>query len=149
MSEYVVDVVVDEAVSDDVTETADLLAWLDRCLRACEDAGASPGSFTVRLTGDPEIAALNASYRGREGATDVLSFEGEQTPEGRHLGDVVISVPTAARQGQAEGHGLACELRVLALHGLLHCLGYDHDRDDGEMDALELSLRERLLPGAN
>ncbi len=98
-------------------------------------------SLTLRLTGDDEIRDLNHRYREVDRATDVLSFPGEATPEGPHLGDVVISVETArARSGTA----LRRELQVLALHGILHCLGYDHETDDGEMEALEQRLRERI-----
>ena len=60
------------------------------------------------------------------------------------LGEVVISVETARRNAAAEGHSTLNEIRWLILHGLLHLLGYDHERDDGEMTALELKLREQL-----
>ena len=99
-------------------------------------------SLTLRLVDDDEIRDLNRRYRAVDEATDVLSFPGETTPEGRHLGDVVISVETAlARSGTA----VQRELQVLALHGILHCLGYDHESDDGEMEALERRLRARFL----
>lgn len=101
-----------------------------------------PATLTLRLVDDTEILDLNRRYRSLDEATDVLSFPGETTPEGRHLGDVVISVETAARRGQTP---LERELQVLALHGILHCLGYDHESDDGEMDALEQRLRARFL----
>ena len=111
----------------------------------------SPATLTLRLVDDDEIRELNRRYRDLDEPTDVLSFPGETTPEGRHLGDVAISVETAlARAGAA---GLGRELQVLALHGILHCLGHDHETDDGEMEALETRLRARLLgppevPGA-
>lgn len=136
---------VDESVSTDVGFAPDLISWLTRTLTVCERAGARPGTLTLRLTCDEEIARLNDSYRGRQGPTDVLSFPGEQTVEGRHLGDVVISVPTARRQGSEEGHDLQQEVKLLSLHGILHCLGYDHETDDGEMATLELELREQLF----
>ena len=101
-----------------------------------------PATLTLRLVDDDEIRELNRRYRSRDEATDVLSFPGETTPEGRHLGDVVISVETAEKRG---GGPVERELRVLALHGVLHCLGYDHETDDGEMDALEQRLRTRFL----
>ena len=106
----------------------------------------SPATLTLRLVDDDEIRELNRRYRDLDEPTDVLSFPGETTPEGRHLGDVAISVETAlARAGAA---GLGRELQVLALHGILHCLGHDHETDDGEMEALESRLRARLLgPG--
>ena len=101
-----------------------------------------PATLTLRLVDDSEIRELNRRYRSLDEATDVLSFPGETTPEGRHLGDVVISVETAEKRG---GAPVERELRVLALHGVLHCLGYDHETDDGEMDALERRLRTRFL----
>lgn len=88
---------------------------------------------------------LNRRYRERDAATDVLSFPGERTPEGLHLGDVAISVDAVRRQARDAGHGHARELKELMLHGILHCLGHDHERDGGEMDRLELGLRERWI----
>jgi len=70
----------------------------------------------------------------------VLSFAAEEPGE---LGDVVIAAGVAARQARQAGHSLAVELRVLALHGLLHLLGYDHERDDGRMARLERRLRRK------
>ena len=139
---YRVDVIADRPSE---VEPSDLEAYARRCLRAAEGLGATPGTFTVRLVDDVEMAGLNERYRGKAGTTDVLSFPGEETLEGRHLGDVVVSIDTAARQAADEGHSLGEEVRLLILHGTLHCLGYDHDTDDGEMDAHELALRARLL----
>jgi probable rRNA maturation factor len=78
----------------------------------------------------------------------VLSFPGstlETGEEGRYLGDVLISVPTARRQAEARGHSAEQELKVLLLHGLLHCLGYDHEADQGEMERLERRLRRTWI----
>lgn len=107
----------------------------------------SPGasSLAVRFLSDGEMERLNAEYRGKPGTTDVLSFPGETTVEGRHLGDIAVSVPAARRQAETAGHGLERELRLLLLHGVLHCLGHDHETDAGEMDALEGRLRRRFL----
>jgi len=107
----------------------------------------APGvdSFGVRFAGDRALRRANREYRGRDGVTDVLSFPGGPTPEGRHLGDVLISVPAARRQAAAAGHGVERELRVLLLHGVLHCLGHDHETDAGEMERLERRLRQRWL----
>ncbi len=102
-------------------------------------------TFALRLVDDAEIRELSRNYRQIDSATDVLSFPGEETPEGRHLGDVVVSVETAAARG---GTTLEHELKVLALHGILHCLGYDHETDDGEMETLETRLRARF-PGSS
>lgn len=110
----------------------------------------APGasSFAVRFVGDRAMRRINRDYRGADRATDVLSFPGDDGPEGRHLGDVAISVPTARRQAEEGGRPIERELRTLILHGLLHCLGYDHESDDGEMERLERRLRARLLEKA-
>jgi probable rRNA maturation factor len=110
--------------------------------------------FNVCFVDDREIRRLNIAYLGRRRATDVLSFPWRGTGRVRtgaanaefanFLGDVVISVETAQRNARREGHSTRNEIRWLILHGLLHLLGYDHERDQGEMTSLELSLRERL-----
>jgi probable rRNA maturation factor len=94
--------------------------------------------MTVAIVPDARVRALNRKFRKKDKGTDVLSFPAE---EPGYLGDVVISSGVAARQARAAGHSLATELRVLALHGLLHLLGYDHERDDGQMARLEHRLR--------
>jgi len=121
---------------------ARLRPWLTRVLA---DLAPRADSFTVRLTSDRELRRLNAVYRGKDQVTDVLSFPGAGGPDGTHLGDVAISLPAARRQARAAGHPVARELRILALHGALHCLGYDHESDDGAMRALEVRLRRRWL----
>jgi probable rRNA maturation factor len=85
---------------------------------------------------------LNLAYRGKDYATDVLSFPVDTPADGR-LGDIVIATGVAARQAREAGHSLRTELRVLALHGLLHLLGYDHEHDRGEMARVERRLRRR------
>ena len=96
--------------------------------------------MTVAIVSDARVRALNRKFRKKDEATDVLSFPSE---EAGYLGDVVISSGVAARHARAAGHSLATELRVLALHGVLHLLGYDHERDDGQMARLERRLRRR------
>ena len=107
----------------------------------------APGAATlgVRFAGDRALRRANRDFRGRDATTDVLSFPGGPTPEGRHLGDVLISVPAARRQAAAAGHGVERELRVLLLHGVLHCLGHDHETDGGAMERLEKRLRGRWI----
>jgi probable rRNA maturation factor len=119
-----------------------LRPWLDRLIA---ELAADRDSFAVRFVGDRTMRRWNRDYRGRDRTTDVLSFPGDRTPEGWHLGDVAISVPQAARQAEARSHSLARELRVLLLHGVLHCLGHDHETDHGEMAAVERRLRRRFL----
>lgn len=101
------------------------------------------GEVALVLTGDRAVRALNARYRGKDKPTDVLSFPGPGGEAG--LGDIVISVDTAARNAKEYGRTLPQELDILALHGFLHVLGYDHETDDGTMDRLEKRLRRRIL----
>ncbi|MEM7049679.1 MAG: rRNA maturation RNase YbeY [Acidobacteriota bacterium] len=124
---------------------AELRRWLSRLVGEVEPAAASLG---VRFSGDRLMRQANRRFRGRDKTTDVLSFPGEETPEGRHLGDILISLPTARRQATAHGHSIARELRVLLIHGLLHCQGHDHEADDGTMERLEAALRRRWLEAA-
>ena len=99
------------------------------------------------LTGDDRIRQLNLRFRDCDEPTDVLSFpDGDILPSGRTLlGEVAISVDAVRRQAAAGGHSEVRELFELALHGVLHLLGYDHERDQGEMNTLELRLREEIL----
>jgi probable rRNA maturation factor len=102
--------------------------------------GRARGAVTVALVPDSRVRALNRQYRKKDAPTDVLSFPADEPDE---LGDVLISVGVARRQALAAGHAFATELRILALHGLLHLLGYDHERDDGQMARLERRLRRK------
>ena len=118
-------------------------ARLKRVLGGAARAMGVTGEVAVVLTGDRAVRALNARYRGKDKPTDVLSFPGKGGHEG--IGDIVISVETAERNARGLGRTLPQELDVLTLHGFLHCLGYDHETDDGAMDRLEGRLRRRLL----
>jgi len=123
-------------------ETLRLRGWLDDILGELAPAA---DSFGVRFVNDTEMQCMNRQYRGRDYPTDVLSFPGEESGDGFHLGDVVIAVPTARRQATAAGTPERREIRTLLLHGVLHCLGYDHETDEGEMERLEGRLRQRWL----
>ncbi len=83
---------------------------------------------TLAFVGEKAIRTLNRKFMKKDKPTDVLSFPlGEKAPDGRYyLGDIVVAVPVAARQARSKGHGLDRELRLLAIHGFLHLLGYDH-----------------------
>lgn len=118
------------------------LRWLERLIGEL-----APGTDTVgvRLVTRRESAELNGRYRGREEPTDVLSFPGGSGPEGRHLGDIVICPAVARAQARSAGHPPEEELKTLLLHGLLHCLGHDHETDDGGMERLERRLRRRWI----
>jgi probable rRNA maturation factor len=98
----------------------------------------------VCLVSDRRMREYNREFRGLDQTTDVLSFSGDDAPfpeGGRHLGDIVISVPRAAEQARVAGHTLSRELEVLLVHGYLHLLGYDHESDGGAM----LRTQRRLL----
>ena len=97
--------------------------------------------LAIAFVDDEAMAALNRRFRRKNKTTDVLTFPGD---DGGHLGDVVISLDQARRQAASEGHSLAAEVRYLLVHGILHALGYDHETDHGEMNALELELRETV-----
>jgi len=107
----------------------------------------SASDVHVLVTGDDRIRRLNRGWRDRDHATDVLSFpDGDRLPTGRILlGQIVVSLDAARRQAEEFGHSEIRELEELVLHGTIHLLGYDHDRDQGEMDELELMLVEELL----
>ncbi|MEB3259494.1 MAG: rRNA maturation RNase YbeY [Cyanobacteriota bacterium] len=139
-------------------------AWLQALTpRLAPHLAASRYSLGLTFCDDDEISRLNRDWRGLDGPTDVLAFAIQddpipgppRTPEdlrdalgatedvALELGDIVISTPTAERQAVAEGHSLSRELLVLASHGLLHLLGWDHP-DDPSLAAM-LALQEELL----
>ena len=109
------------------------------------------GECSLVMVSDRKMRALNLKFRGVDRATDVLSFpmaaEKQSTDFSsvaeQYLGDVVIATGVSERQARNAGHRLGYEHRRLALHGLLHLLGYDHERDNGEMARLEKKLRRR------
>jgi probable rRNA maturation factor len=131
-----------------------LAAWLGRVAPP-----RARGTVTVALVSDARIRALNRTYRQKSAATDVLSFPANpqfpiHNPEfpipnsqflipNSFLGDIVIARGVARRQARAARHTEAVELRILALHGLLHLLGYDHERDNGRMRRVERRLRRQ------
>jgi len=116
---------------------------LARFLRVAQTAARVGGGVSLLLTTDRAMRRLNRRFRGKNKATDVLSFPpGEAFPG--IAGDLAISVPTALRQAQERGHSLATEIKVLILHGLLHLAGYDHEGDNGNMARRERRLRARL-----
>jgi probable rRNA maturation factor len=129
-----------------------LAGWLARTAPA-----RARGAVTVALVSDRRVRALNRQYRGVDRPTDVLSFPpaapdgSRRVPDATHapgagipfLGDIVVARGVAARQAREAGHDERTEWRVLALHGLLHLLGYDHQRDAGEMRRVEARLRRK------
>ena len=133
-----------------------LAAWLRRVAPA-----RASGLVCVALASDRRVRGLNRAYRRKDFATDVLSFPAFARTENARatarqapleplalspqpfLGDIVIARGVAGRQARDAGHSERTELRVLALHGLLHLLGYDHERDNGRMLRLERRLRRK------
>lgn len=119
---------------------------LGRFLAAAQKAVRLGGKVSVLLTSDSAIRRLNRQFRGKNKATDVLSFpvEVHSPSEEKIAGDLAISVPTARRQAAEQGHRLSLEIKVLILHGLLHLAGYDHETDTGQMARRERRLRAQL-----
>ncbi|ADW69994.1 rRNA maturation RNase YbeY [Granulicella tundricola] len=116
---------------------------LARFLNRAREAVGLDGEVEVLLTSDVEIKRLNKAFRGKNKATDVLSFPAPEEFEGV-AGDLAVSLDTAAKQAAEHGHGLRDEVRILLLHGLLHLAGEDHETDSGEMAAREAELRKEL-----
>jgi probable rRNA maturation factor len=104
--------------------------------------GKADASVTVAFVSDKKIRELNRQFRHIDKPTDVLSFPSDS--DDGDLGDIAISIQTAARQAKQSGLTLDGEIAQLLLHGLLHLSGYDHESDNGEMDRLELRLRKKL-----
>jgi len=117
---------------------------LARFLASAQKAVRLKGQVTVLLTTDAAIRKLNRQFRGKNKATDVLSFPASGMGTEGMAGDLAISVTTALEQAREQGHPLAVEIKVLMLHGLLHLAGYDHEVDEGRMGRRERALRARL-----
>lgn len=99
------------------------------------------GTVTIRIAGAAEVRALNRKYRRKDYATDVLSFPlGEKLPGGFYAGDILICWPVAKKQARQNSQSLEKELLLLMIHGLLHLQGLDHERDRGEMLAMQAQL---------
>ena len=142
---YVIDIEVDEAF-DPLVNADDLVTAVAAALRA---GNCNRGVVTVVITGNEMIQQLNRDYRGVDAPTDVLSFANRETdqenagqtlalpPElagelASYLGDIIIAYPYAERQAARFQNSIAAELRLLAVHGALHLLGYDHATPDEE-----------------
>lgn len=119
---------------------------LARFLAAAQAAVRLRGQVTVLVTTDQAIRSLNRRFRGKNKATDVLSFPADAALSGSEkiAGDLAISLPTAQRQATEQGHPLSTEIKILILHGLLHLAGHDHETDTGQMARRERLLRARL-----
>jgi probable rRNA maturation factor len=155
-----------EVVVGDARGRAVRVPGLSSWLRSVAPAGAR-GRVGIALVSDRRIRTLNRTYRGKDHVTDVLSFPAnewsspQRTPRTQRsrpvkpslsfvssvekdtLGEIVIARGVARRQAREAQHSELTELRVLALHGLLHLLGYDHESDSGQMRRTEQRLRRK------
>jgi probable rRNA maturation factor len=128
----------------------DLVRVIEAALLA---EGRPEGEVTLLVTDDEAVAAYNQQYRGVEGPTDVLSFAAQEPTPGfvsapemaAYLGDIVIALPFTRRQAAALNRPLIDELRLLAVHGVLHLLGYDHA--EPEEEAIMWAKQDAILAG--
>lgn len=111
-------------------------------------------SVVIAFVSDHKMRELNGTFRGKRLTTDVLSFPFDSMSEevsaladGDFLGDIAISLEQALRQAVENDLDFSTEIKQLILHGILHLCGYDHETDNGEMNSLELKLRDKLLIG--
>ena len=122
--------------------------WIDFAERALKAIDKADKDATLVFVSDVAIKKLNRQFRGKNYVTDVLSFptqaERFEFENQSFLGEVVISLERAAAQAKENGLTFRNEVEQLILHGLLHLCGYDHEKDDGEMNRLELKLRKKL-----
>lgn len=121
-------------------------ANLERFILRSRGALGLRGRVNVLVTGSPAIRALNREFRGKNKATDVLSFPAAVDPSAKRalLGEIAISADIAVQNALRLGHSAAEEVKILTLHGLLHLAGFDHERDNGEMARKEEQLRRKL-----
>ena len=129
-----------EVVNRQRSKKVDTDTWSNFAGKALKAIGNHGSSVTIAFVSDKSIHKLNKQFRNVDKPTDVLSFPGEET----NLGDIAISVETAAAQAKENGLSFETEIAQLILHGLLHLCGYDHETDNGEMNRLELRLRKNL-----
>ncbi|WP_201723042.1 rRNA maturation RNase YbeY [Caulobacter sp. X] len=123
-------------------EDAEALVW--RAAQAVLDAheDIEGQGIVILLTDDDSVQALNRDFRQKDYATNVLSFPSPPNPEGQ-IGDIALAYGVCAREAAEQGKPLAHHLQHLVAHGVLHLLGYDHERDD-EAEAMEALEREIL-----
>ena len=149
LSEERIVVEVDESYAAEVNAN-DLVRVIEAALLA---EGRAEGEVTLLITDDEAVATYNQEYRGVEGPTDVLSFAAQEPTPGfvsapemaAYLGDIVIALPFTRRQAAALNRPLRDELRLLAVHGVLHLLGYDHA--EPEEEAIMWAKQDAILAG--
>jgi probable rRNA maturation factor len=126
---------------------------LDRFVLRARKAVGLRGRVNVLVTSSASVRSLNHQFRGKNKATDVLSFpaasDSESGKAGKLAGDVAISADIAVQNSVRLGHAVSAEIKILVLHGILHLAGFDHESDNGEMARTEATLRRKLrLPVA-
>lgn len=131
-----------EAWTQALPDVEDLTAAAIQAATAASDRRTEMTNLTVLLADDAAVADLNERFRGKEGATNVLSFPSPANPDG-HLGDLALAYETCAREAHDQGKPLAAHLSHLVAHGTLHLLGWDHE-DDSEAEAMEAVEREAM-----
>lgn len=131
-----------EVVNRQRSKKVDTERWSRFAYKALDTIGKQGSSATIAFVSDKEIRRLNKQFRNLDRPTDVLSFPAGE--EDANLGDIAISVQTAAAQAKENDLTFEDEIAQLILHGLLHLSGYDHETDGGEMNRLELRLRKKL-----
>ena len=117
---------------------------IERFAKKLQEEVAKGRAFDCLLTGDAELRRLNQEFRGKDYATDVLSFPAGPHAEPGRMGDIAISLARARAQGREFGHTAEQEVEILMLHGLLHLSGMDHESDGGRMARAEKRWRGRL-----
>jgi probable rRNA maturation factor len=117
---------------------------LSRFVVRASRASKLKGTVNVLVTGSAELRSLNRRFRSKDQPTDVLSFPPGAGMVSGLAGDIAISGDIAKQNARRLGHSAADEIKILALHGVLHLVGYDHEHDDGAMARREAGLR-RLL----
>ncbi len=124
----------------------DFQAFAESAINSVKEAKGK--SATIAFVSDRKMRGLNKTFRGKAATTDVLSFPFEadefEAGEKNNLGDIIISVEQAERQARENDLDFETEVKQLILHGVLHLCGYDHETDGGEMNLIELKLREKL-----
>ena len=138
-----IDVEIEDPAWTEALPQAETLAR-GAALAALDAEGAAHEGVTILLTDDETVRDLNARFRGKDAPTNVLSFPAPRNPE-FHLGDIALAYGVCAREAAEQGKPLGCHLQHLAVHGVLHLLGYDHIGDD-EAEAME-GLERAVLAG--
>ena len=117
---------------------------LERFVARARRATGLRGSVNVLVTSNAEMKSLNRRFRGKDKATDVLSFPAAADANKTFAGDIAISAEIATQTARSLNHDPGVEVEILTLHGILHLCGYDHERDRGQMARCEQQLRREL-----